>query len=83
MTYPRPLYWWQTRLLRYVLKHPGATTQQIGRRYYPGHCARVQIDVARHEMALLLRDNLVQTHAGKWSPALLAAEMLRRSGFRV
>jgi hypothetical protein len=84
MTNPsRHLYWWQQRILRFILTHPGASTREIGARYYPGHTARVQTDVARHELASLLRDNLVQMHGGRWSPALLAGEMLRRAGVRV
>jgi hypothetical protein len=80
---PRRLYWWQQRILRYVLRNPGASTREIGARYYPGHCQRVQSDVARHELLVLLRENLVQMHRGRWSPALMAGEMLRRAGVRV
>jgi hypothetical protein len=77
---PPVLYRWQRVILRLVIAAPGATTEAIGDGYYPrgGPSARAQ--VALHELRILAARNLVQRDRGRWSPALLASETLRRSG---
>jgi hypothetical protein len=85
--YPIPSSWrpppllapWQRTILRLVLAHPGATTQEIGDRYYPVGNPSEREKVANHELRILDRAALVQRHRGTWSPCLMTAEVLRRA----
>lgn len=79
-TPPPALYAWQQRVLRLVLEEPGISTAQLGERYYPAGPRSQRGQVALHELLVLERGNLVQRCRGRWSPALMAAEVLRIAG---
>lgn len=81
-TRPPLLYPWQRRILALVVERPGISTAEVGRCYYPAGPACAQPQVALHELLVLERGNLVQRHRGRWSPSLLAAEMLRFAAAR-
>jgi Bacterial dnaA protein helix-turn-helix len=80
---PATLYPWQRVILRLVIATPGMTTREIGDRYYPRGTPSERASAALHELRILDRAHLVQHGRGRWSPGLLAAELVRRSRGRL
>jgi hypothetical protein len=76
---PPLLYSWQRIILRLVITRPGISAQTIGDAYCPTLSPFEREAAAYHELVQLSRANLVQGHRNRWSPSLMAAEVLERA----
>ena len=76
---PPVLYPWQRVILRLVVHHPGASTQELGDRYAPFGNKSTRALSAHYELVILARANLVQRHGDRWFPALMAPVILAQA----